>query len=42
MRDKFIRDYLGVNINAVWLTVIKDIPELKNKLGNSSDITSNL
>jgi uncharacterized protein with HEPN domain len=29
MRDKLIHDYFGVDIDTVWLTVIKDIPELK-------------
>lgn len=32
MRDKLIHDYLGVDLNAVWKTVEKDIPFLKNKL----------
>jgi len=34
MRDKLIHDYMGVDIDAVWDTVSKDIPELKNKLKN--------
>ena len=32
MRDKLIHDYMGVDIDAVWDTVKKDIPELKTKL----------
>ncbi len=32
MRDKLIHDYLGVDIDAVWDTVERDIPLLKNKL----------
>ena len=32
MRDKLIHDYMGVDIDAVWDTVVKDIPELKKKL----------
>lgn len=32
MRDKLIHDYFGVDIDAVWDTVEKDIPMLKNKL----------
>lgn len=32
MRDKLIHDYLGVDLDAVWDTVKKDIPALKNKL----------
>lgn len=34
MRDKLIHDYMGVDIDAVWETVSKDIPELKNKMKN--------
>lgn len=29
MRDKLIHDYFGIDINAVWVTTRKDIPELK-------------
>jgi uncharacterized protein with HEPN domain len=32
MRDKLIHDYMGVDIDAVWDTVVKDIPDLKIKL----------
>ena len=32
MRDKLIHDYFGVNIDAVWDTVERDIPTVKNKL----------
>ena len=32
MRDKLIHNYLGVDIDAVWDTVEKDIPVLKNKI----------
>jgi uncharacterized protein with HEPN domain len=34
MRDKLIHDYLGVDLAAVWDTATKDIPALKNSLGN--------
>lgn len=34
MRDKLIHNYLGVDIDAVWDTVEKDVPLLKNKLKN--------
>jgi len=34
MRDKLIHDYLGVDLDAVWDTVKKDIPALKNRLGD--------
>lgn len=29
MRDKLIHDYFGVDIDAVWTTVKKDVPKLK-------------
>ena len=29
VRDKLIHDYFGVDIDTVWLTVKKDIPEFK-------------
>ncbi len=32
MRDKLIHDYLGVDIDAVWDTVEKDIPAVKKRL----------
>lgn len=32
MRDKLIHDYFGVDIDAVWDTILKDIPELKSRL----------
>ena len=32
MRDKLIHDYFGVDIDAVWGTVEKDIPPLKNQI----------
>ena len=32
MRDKLIHDYFGVDLDAVWDTVEKDIPLLKSKL----------
>jgi uncharacterized protein with HEPN domain len=32
MGDKLIHDYFGIDVNSVWETVIKDIPELKEKL----------
>jgi len=31
MRDKLIHDYFGVDIDAVWLTAKKDIPQLKEE-----------
>ena len=32
MRDKLIHHYFGVDIDAVWKTVKKDIPALKKQL----------
>jgi len=32
MRDKLIHDYFGVDLDAVWETVVKDIPMLRKKL----------
>lgn len=32
MRDKLIHDYLGVDLDAVWDTVKKDIPVLKKEI----------
>jgi uncharacterized protein with HEPN domain len=32
MRDKLIHDYFGVDIEKVWLTVLKDIPILKKQI----------
>ena len=34
MRDKLIHNYLGVDRDAVWGTVEKDIPDLRNRLRN--------
>jgi uncharacterized protein with HEPN domain len=32
MRDKLIHDYFGVDLDAVWGTVRKDIPRLKDEI----------
>ncbi len=32
MRDKLIHAYFGVNIEIVWITVKKDLPEIKKFL----------
>ena len=34
MRDKLIHGYFGVDLDAVWDTVEKDIPILKEKIRN--------
>ncbi len=33
MRDKLIHGYFGVDLDAVWETVERDIPRLKNEIG---------
>jgi uncharacterized protein with HEPN domain len=37
MRDKLVHDYFGVDVEAVWKTVVSDIPELKDKIKNILD-----
>ena len=32
MRDKLIHQYFGVNLNLVWETVKKNLPELENQI----------
>ena len=32
MRDKLIHDYFGVDFDAVWDTIEKDVPSLKSKI----------
>lgn len=34
MRDKLIHEYFGVDLAAVWDTVKKDVPALKNRLAD--------
>ncbi len=34
MRDKLIHGYFGVDLEAVWITVNRDIPELKKAIKN--------
>jgi len=34
MRDKLIHDYFGVDIDAVWKTIKRDIPKLKSDIEN--------
>ncbi len=41
MRDKLVHDYLGVDINAVWATVEKDLPELKKQIKSVLDSLHN-
>lgn len=33
MRDKLVHDYMGVDVEAVWDTATRDVPELSAKLG---------
>jgi len=35
MRDKLIHDYFGVDIDAVWDTVKKDLPNLKAEINKT-------
>ncbi len=39
MRDKLIHNYLGVDIESVWATVEKDLPQLKQQVGAVLKIT---
>ncbi|MFP3880474.1 MAG: DUF86 domain-containing protein [Dehalococcoidia bacterium] len=32
MRDKLVHDYFGVDLDAVWNTARKDIPQLKEEI----------
>jgi uncharacterized protein with HEPN domain len=32
MRDKLVHDYMGVDLEAVWLTVESDLHELKRRI----------
>jgi uncharacterized protein with HEPN domain len=32
MRDKLIHDYFGVDVDKVWLTAIRDLPDLKREV----------
>ncbi len=32
MRDKLIHDYFGVDIEKVWLTIVDDLPKLKESI----------
>ena len=33
MRDKLIHDYMGVDTEVIWQTIIEDLPPLKEQLG---------
>lgn len=37
MRDKLIHSYFGVDLDAIWETVKKDIPTLKKELQKLAD-----
>ncbi len=34
MRNKLVHDYMGVDLEAVWDTAVRDMPALKSELGN--------
>src|SRR3989337_3789709 len=40
MRDKLIHEYFGVNLNLVWETVKKNIPELEKQISEMLRTTS--
>jgi len=40
MRDKLIHNYFGVDVEKVWLTAIKDLPDLKREVQKILDILS--
>ena len=37
MRDKLIHDYLGVDIEVIWETIIQDLPFLQKELKKIND-----
>jgi uncharacterized protein with HEPN domain len=41
MRDKLIHDYFGVDVEKVWLTAIRDLPNLKLEVQKILDNLSN-
>ena len=38
MRDKLVHDYMGVKLDAVWETAVRDIPALKAQLEQLGDL----
>ena len=34
MRDKLIHDYMGIDTDVIWETIIKDIPQLEVMIRN--------
>jgi uncharacterized protein with HEPN domain len=34
MRDILIHDYLGIDVQSIWVTIQSDLPELKGKINN--------
>ena len=36
MRDKLIHDYMGVDTEVIWQTIVEDLPILKEKLSKIS------
>ena len=32
MRDKLIHDYMGVDVELVWMTAVEDVPVLKEQI----------
>ena len=36
MRDKLVHDYFGVDLDAVWDTVVQDLPKLRQALSSGA------
>lgn len=34
MRDKLIHDYFGVDVDMVWITATRDLPELEKLISD--------
>ncbi len=39
-RDKLIHDYMGVDLERVWLMAVDDVPELKSKVEEILEVES--
>ncbi len=37
MREKLVHDYMGVDLEAVWETVVRDLPELREWLEEADE-----
>ena len=41
MRDKLIHEYFGVNLEVVWKTISKDLPEIKPEISRMLEELTN-